>query len=295
MEGQSPRRSGRGTSGEEEVSDHVIYAELLVQGCTAELYVNGVPLRRRRSGGAPLPGSSAGPFASIPVQQYLVPGDNRIEILIEPGPTPRRAREPESSMRRMPGAAAVARVVRFEEGAFVDSENGEILAEVKWEGAADEDEAFPKSAGVTAALGARSGRWSWQDAPPITLDDATGAEIAHVLGTVAQAFERGDPAPVLALLKTRFDEGIRAYPRNDSETLTKELSNYVRDAAADKWKVRSLDPGAFDFRLCAGDRLVELVDRDWQPSLRFEVPEEDEPYGYPMMLARIDGRLAVVR
>ncbi|MFT3764621.1 MAG: hypothetical protein QM820_03750 [Minicystis sp.] len=268
------------------MSEHVIHAELFVRGCTAELYVNGIPLRRNVW--------PVKPFVSIPVHQYLVPGDNRIELLVEPGPTPSRAREA-AVMRRMPGAAAAARLVRYEEGEFTDVEYGEQLAEVAWEGEADTDEVFAKSLGATAGLGERSGRWSWQDAAPIVLDDATRAEIAHVLGTIAQAFERGDPGPVLSLLKVRFEEGIRAYPVNDEATLTKELTAYVHEVANEGWKVRRLEPEAFSFRLCAGDRLVELVDKDWLPSLRFFAPDDEEPYGYALMLARIEGRLVVVR
>jgi len=271
-----------------ESAESVIHAELAVRGgCKAEVYLNGIPLRRQISPEAP--------FVSIPVHQYLVGGDNRLELLVEPGPTPRRARMPEERLRRMPGASAVARLVRYEEGDFADVENhGELLTEITWQGEADSDEAFPKSLGATAGLGARA-RWSWQDAPPLTLDEGTLAEIAHVLGTLAQSFERGEAGPVLSLLKVRFDEGMRAYPVNDVETLTRELTAYVREVATEGWRVRPLDPEAFDFRLCAGDRLVELVDRDWLPSLRFFAPDEPEPYGYALMLARVDGRLAVVR
>ena len=254
--------------------------------CTAELYVNGIPLRRNVW--------PEKPFVSIPVHQYLVPGDNRLELLVEPGETPARAREA-AVMARKPGAAAAARLVRYEEGDFTDAENGEILAEIGWEGQADADEVFAKSLGTTVALGSRSGRWSFQDAPPLTLDDATQAEIWHVLATIAQAFERGDPGPVLSLLEVRFAEGIRAYPVNDEATLAKELTAYVHEVANEGWKVRPLNPEAFSFRLCAGDRLVELVDEDWMPSLRFFAPDDEEAYGYSLMLARIDGRLVVVR
>lgn len=268
------------------MSEHVIHAEIELTRCTAELYVNGIPLRRKSH-----PGDR---FASLAAHQYLIGGDNRLELLVEPGPTPSRARAVEERTRAMPGSAAIARIVRYEAGGFANHEEGEVLAEVKWEGEADTREAFPKSAGATVALGSRS-RWSWQDAPPLTLDEATRAEIEGVLSTVSRCFEQGDPAPLLRLLAPRFDEGIRAYPVNDRETLTRELSAYVNEVAHDGWKVRPLDPEGFDFRLCAGDRMVELVDRDWLPSLRFFAPDEPEPYGYVMFLARIDGRLAIVR
>ena len=65
--------------------------------------------------------------------------------------------------------------------------------------------------------------------------------------------------------------------------------------ATEGWQVLPLEPEAFDLRLCAGGRLVEAVNRDWLPSVRFLAPDEEEPYGYPMLLGRIGAELAVVR
>jgi hypothetical protein len=268
------------------VTEHVIYAELHVRGCTAELYLNGIPLRRNVS--------PVQPFSAIPVHQYLIPGTNELEVVIEPGPTPSRARRG-STMKAAVGASAVARLVRYEEGQFTDSEEGERLVEIRWEGATDTQEVFPKSVAKQVALGARSGRWCWQDAPPLVLDEATHAEIEGVLGTVARGFARGDAKPVLELLEPRFNEGIRAYPVNDAATLTAELTDYVREVANEGWIVHPMRREEHDFRLVAGERMVELVNRDWRPTLRFKAPEDEEDVPYAMMLARIDGRLKVVR
>jgi hypothetical protein len=281
-----------------------IYAELHVRLCTAELYLNGIPVLRNIS--------PALPFSSIPVHQFLVPGANWLEVVVEPGPTPSRARDGESR-RVAAGASVVARLVRCEEAPFTMDEpsapppapapvEGEKLAEITWNGDPFEITTFPRILAVERDLGPQAGRWSWQDAPPLCLDDATRAEIASVLATVAGAFEGGRSSGALDLLQTRFAEDARAYPVHDPRTLKAELVSSIRRAANEGWSVRPLDPARQDFRLCAGGRLVELVDRDWLPSLRFysgatmgDEPAPDGEIPYAMMLARIAGRLVVVR
>jgi hypothetical protein len=275
------------------VSKTAIYAELHVRLCTAELYLNGIPVLRSLS--------PARPFSSIPVQQYLVPGVNWLEAVVEPGPTPSRARDGETR-RVAGGASVVARLVRCEEAPFDASEEGEKLAEITWSGDPHETSTFPRILAADKDLGPQAGRWSWQDAPPLTLDDATRAEIAGVLGTVAAAFESGRSSGALDLLQVRFADDARAYPVHDPRTLKAELVSSIRRASNEGWSVRPLDPARHDFRLCAGGRLVELVDRDWLPSLRFysgatmgDEPAPDDEIPYAMMLARIGGRLVVVR
>ncbi len=275
------------------MSKHIVYAELHVHGCTAELYLNGIPLRRCAS--------PASPSASIPVHEYLVPGANALEVVVEPGPTPSAARTTRTAAPPA-GASVTARLVQREAQSFGDGLDGEELAALAWNGPANEAVEFPLALHVEKDLGPRAGRWAWQDAPALVLDDATRAEIAAVVATVADAFESGRPAKAVDLLEVRFAEHARAYPDHDPRTPRSELSSSVRRAANEGWSVRALDAAAHDFRLCAGGRLVEIVDEDWAPSLRFapggtvaDEPVDEEEIPVPMLLGRIDGRLCVVR
>jgi hypothetical protein len=267
------------------VTETVIHAELAVRACTAELYLNGIRLRRQVA--------PERPYVSIPVRQYLVPGSNHLEMVVEPGQMPSQARQGKEKTAK-PGASAVARLTRYEEGQIAFAKNGEKLIEIRWQGSADE-ETFPKILGAESSLGPVHGRWSWQDAPPLCLDEATRTEIADVLATVARAFERGDPAPMIDLLAVRFVDVVRAYPANALSALNEDLAHWVRTFGSKGWKVLPLAPEQHDFRLCAGNRLVEVVDRDGLPSLRLKPPDEEEPHPYAMLLARIDGRLVPVR
>ncbi len=230
-----------------------------------------------------------------------MPGINALELVVEPGPTPSIARAPWKN-RVAAGASATARLVRREAHGFGEPPRDEELASLTWKGDPRAPTAFPAILHVEEDLGPLSGRWSWQDAPPLTLDDATRAEIAAVLATVANAFESGRPSEALDLLQVRFADHARAYPEDNPRTPRAEMSSSIRRAASEGWSVCRLEPSAHDFRLCAGGRLVEIVDRSWLPSLRFasgatvgDEPMSEEEIPFPMMLARIDGRLCVVR
>lgn len=76
---------------------------------------------------------------------------------------------------------------------------------------------------------------------------------------------------------------------------------YRERAAEPDWAMEPLDPERFDFRLCADGRLVEIIDKDWQATVR-SVPLDDYggPEGkgacdYPMMLGKIKGKFHILR
>ncbi|WP_437669511.1 hypothetical protein [Sorangium sp. So ce131] len=267
-------------------TDSVIYAELERRACAAELRVNGLPVAYLAR--------TAGVFGTRAAHEYLVPGKNRIELLIEPGPKPSLAR----AQRResMPaGAVATSRLVRYPAGAFIEPENGEVLAQLEWQ-STDAEELFPRVLEAEVDLGAFLGRWSWQDAPALTLDDALVAEAGAALARLAAAIRAGDLGAFWAATEVRIREAIRAYPALDEEAARTELGDFLalyRQGASEP--VFALREERHDFRLVAGGRVLQCVDDDFQPSLRLRDPEDGSPVPYPILLARIGDRLEVVR
>jgi hypothetical protein len=265
---------------------HVIYAELEVNACTAELYVNGFPLSRL----AP----ETTHFEATAAQEFLVPGDNAIEILVEPGTRPSLARTERRDLAT-PAASVTARLVRYPDGVFTEAANGEILAEINWLGR-PEVAAFPQSMSRTATLGSQHGRWSWQDAPVLVLDEQLVLEARAVLDDVARTLRSGDVDAAWRATEVRVREGLRAYPSlSEAEgraELGKVLAYYRRSADP----VRPFTPERHDFRLVARDRVLQCIDLDWSASLKLENPSDPgEVVPYALFLARIDDRLQVVR
>jgi hypothetical protein len=266
---------------------HIIYAELDVKGCTAEIYVNGLPITRLE------PDTTR--FEAIAAEEYVIPEENTLELLVEPGSRPSLART-ERRDRATPNASAVARLVRYPDGVFTEAENGEILAEIRWEGR-PESASFPQSISRPAPLERRMGlgRWAWQDAPPLTLDDALIHETRAVLDEVARAIRSRDAGTFWRATEIRVREGLRAYPAMNEEEGREELAKVLAYYGRSPDPVIPLRPERHDFRLVAGDRVLQCIDDDWTASLKLKNPDGGDPVPYPLFLSRIDGRLQVVR
>lgn len=265
---------------------HVIYAELEVHACTAELYVNGFPLSRL----AP----ETTHFEATAAHEFLVPGDNELEILVEPGTRPSLARTERRDLAT-PGATATARLVRYPDGVFTEAENGEILAEINWLGR-PEVAVFPQSMSRLAALGGGHGRWSWQDAPVLVLDEQLVLEARAVLDDVARTYRSGDVDAAWRATEIRVREGLRAYPSMSEAEGRAELAKVLAYYKRSPEPVRPFTPERHDFRLVARDRVLQCVDVDWSASLKLENPSDAGAFvPYQLFLARIDGRLQVIR
>jgi hypothetical protein len=129
----------------------------------------------------------------------------------------------------------------------------------------------------------------------MTLDDDTRQEIADFLATLHESVAAGDPEPFIDAGAVRLEEVEKAFdlkPGSKAEHVRKVT---LRDAALPWWGLQPLDPGQFDLRLCAGGRLVECIDRDFQPLLK-ENPDDDGGVRlYDMLLAKIDDQWQIVR
>lgn len=265
---------------------HVIYAELEVKACTAEIYLNGFPLSRL------VPPTTY--FEATAAEEYLISGENELEILIEPAPRPSQARIERRDLAT-PGASATARVVRYPEGAFTEPENGEILAEVNWLGR-PEVAVFPQSIARTFGLGSRSARWAWQDAPPLVLDEPLVLEARATLDEVARALRNGSVDAFWKATRVRTREGMQAYPAIREDEARAELETLLAYYRQFPDPVLPFRPERHDFRLVARDRVLHCVDDDGSASLRLKNPEDEgDIVPYPLFLARIGERLEVVR
>lgn len=263
-----------------------IYLHVDARGTRAEAELNGFPLLRATL--APEDGAEAA------VQQFLVPGENEIVLRVEPGSRPSLAAGERRALSR-PGALAVAQLVRYPDGALLYPENGTVLAEVAWSPAGDEAEVFPIERRVTVNLGAAFGRWAWQDAPALALDEATVAEARGVLEALGRAMFLGPAAEYKRLLAISAGEALRAYPawnHADQDAYLDRLAASYQRAPDPGFR---LDPDRHDFRLVAGGRVIQCVDDDFRGSLRIPRPDGGREMRSCVYLARVGGALRVVR
>lgn len=264
----------------------MIHAELMVKNCTAELYLNDIPLKRLNP--------SEQQFISIPAHQFLVPGTNILELVVNPGLTPSLARIGNVELP-VTGIVAEARVMRYVEGMYTGDPAAEKLAEVVWRPGITERERFPKIVRVQFDCGAAFGRWAWQDAQEIDLKRDMPA-IAELVRMVHEAFRTGVAAPVLERGALRLSEGAHAYPVRSIESLrTRQAAYFERNVKQEGWAVEPLDPPQADYRLCAGGRMVEIIDKNWQPTIRSKPVKSGDVFPFPMFLSKINRKFVIIR
>lgn len=262
----------------------MIHAELKVRGCIAELYINDIPLKRLDS--------TEQNFISIPVNQYVRIQKNVLTVVVFPGPTPARCRESQG-IHEVKGASAQGRLVTYNEGDFTGGDAGEVSCEVKWEGS-------PQPAQVPIVLSSEGsklrsfGSWSWETAPPLSLqNDKT--EILSNVQKIHALFRDGNGTELLKLMRTYIDETVRAFPVWSPADLEGSITTSVGRNPTRENGIEELHPDKFSFRLCADGRLVECIDENWLPIIRSKPQADGWFYPFPIFLGRTPNGLQILR
>lgn len=276
--------------------------ECEAEGCVVELYLNDQPVERRGEG------RGLGKFYNGQCNHELVPGENELTLVISPGPTPastlrarpeRPGRARRLSIRRneepKPGKAT-CKLTRYLEHEVIGSPAGELLLELSWELEPTAERHWPQVVSATVELGELWGRWAWQDAEPLTLDEQTRAEVKLFLEDLHAALSNKDLDPLIERSRSRVAEISRAYelPAGQKEEEVRKNAAFFQEQEG--WGMAPLDWEQADLRLCGRRRLIECVAQDGMSLLR-ELPrgEHGVVNSWPLFLAKIDGRLEIVR
>ena len=180
----------------------MIHAELKIDSCPAELWLNDIPIK----GLTPKLAHNI----SVPAHLYLLDGANTLEIVVNPGPTPsigRRLRQDAT-----PAGAATARVAAYQAGQFTGDPAAPVLLETSWNASGAEPGAFPQIAQTANDLGSMFGPWHWERADSLQSDSANISGAAAVLETLRDSLAAGDPDVLLRLGYRRFKNASDAYP-----------------------------------------------------------------------------------
>lgn len=269
---------------------YVLLAE--AEGVEAEFFVNDVPIVRRSGEGAMTDYSG-------PCNQDLVPGWNVITAVIGPGSTPSSTLRGSPARRQatLDKARVQVRLMRYPEGAVSGAPGGDLLAQLEWE-APDlaRPITLPRVVSAGVDLGPLGGRWRWQDATPLTLDEATVREVTTFLETLHGLLSKKDLARFLALTQARLSDVERAYKRRSGEKAAEVLNAVKDEVQKAEWGMLPLEPEAWDLRLVGSNRLVDCVRRDGAPILR-EKPRAPTNISveWPARVAKLDGVWHVVR
>lgn len=264
-----------------------ICLEAVVEGCDAEVYLNGIPLGRIFGDGL------RNDEIALTVNDCIVDGPNHLEVLIDPGERPSRARLPGES-RETAGVQVRARLAEYEPGAGLDG-SGRTLGAVVYEGDEGERPRPMSLAGTVILASPYPAPWAWQRAEVLTMSGALVGEATRFVEHVWAAMAQRDIAGQNALSELNVREGCVAFG-SDFRRTRADHNAMLGDIFGDPgFAMRPLAYEDFDFRLVAGGRLVHCVGVDWDPVVRSEPDGEGTVLRVPLLLGRVEGRLAWLR
>ena len=262
--------------------------EAAVAGCEAEVYVNDIPLGRIGGELSPLPDRFG-----MTVSDYVVNGPNRIELVLFPGERPSLARAPQGN-KDTAGVMAWIRLAEYDAGVAI-GDGGYTLHELFYDGDQGEQPAPVVVGDVVGVTSQFSTPWAWERAEPLVMSGALIGEATRFVEDLWHVMSTRDVAGQNALSELNVREGCTAYGSDYRQTRA-EHNAMLGDIFGDPtFAMRALAHETFDFRLCANNRLVECVGRDWKPVVVSAPDAGGTVMRVPLFLGRINGRLAWLR
>ncbi len=259
--------------------------ELAAGGCAVEVHLNGMPLAAL---------GPAGGSTSLAVHEYTLAGRNELTLVIGPA-------APGSTAASQPRIAigptwARARLVLVRHGQSPADPGARVLGEAEWattEGRSYDAQSTHKR---EVDLPVNFPRWRWLDAPPIGVTVPVQRSILEFLQQLAVELGRGNPEPLIAASKLRFDELAIAY-QGDVNLAVQRFRDRLQGLYAAK-ALKVLPPVAAELvlRPLVDGRLIECLAPTGGPALRTsnEAPDLGDQ-AWPIRLAMVEGRIYVLR
>jgi hypothetical protein len=265
--------------------ERLMVLQLESGGCAVEVLLNGMPV------------ASLGPLGGrvgVAVHEYTLAGKNQLALVIcPPPPGPAAPAQPRVAI----GATwARARLVLLRKGQGAADANARVLASVEW--ATEEGKSYeaPTTQNAEIDLPVAFPRWRWLDAPVINLTPPVLRQVLEFVQQQALELSRGNPEPMLAAAKLRFDELALAYQHTAAQGVQR-FRDHLQRLYADK-ALKIVPPTAEELvlRPVLGGRLVECLSPLGGPVLR---TQNEDPalanHSWPLRLAMVEGKIYVLR
>ncbi|GEM_PF-2500277 len=264
--------------------------ECTASGVNAEFYLNDIPIIRR--------GPELGRSYGGPCNQYLIDGVNELSAILVPGDSPSESLHSKGGRQRIKleeEAFVKAELSIYPFGAVMGGPAKKVLMSIDWKLEANQWMVFQKAIGARMDLGKLFGEWEWQKAPRIELNEETVKEIHKFIEDLHLSLAAGDPDLFLELGEPRLKDLEKAFdsPPGEKEELIRKVT--LDDAEQDWWGMEDINPDDYDLRLCAHDKMVEIINKKWKPILQ-ESPDLEGGVGtYSMTISKLDDQWKIVR
>jgi len=265
--------------------DRLLVLDLESGGCAAEVAINGMPVAAL---------GITGGRAVLAVHEYTLGGRNTLSLTVGAPP----AGQPVQPQPRVAVGPTWARtrLVLIRQGQSPGDPNARVLGSVEWAAVEGKTWEAPSTHMREVELPVTFPRWRWLDAPPVAPGTDVHRQVLEFLQELAVELGHGNPEPMVAAAKLRFDELALAYQRNVAEVVQRFRDHLQWLYAAKALKV--VPPAAEDvvLRPIVEGRLVECLTPAGGPALRTrnEAPGLGD-HAWPVRLALVDARIYVLR
>ena len=270
------------------MSQQMVILHLNTCGVVAEAWLNGIPVTRVEPNGY---------LNDVrPVHEYLLPGENRVVLLVQPGLNPSEPMATGAPFTPPPGGFATLQIKQGPRGVFPDDPQVRTLASVEWRPVDATPIAPPVMLKTSLIISHSWPRWSWLDGSNLTLSGEVTDRVHTLLKLIIEGMQQGDPSRYLRAAETRFTELAHAYGLPETETRGNFMEQYTRLSAEPGFRIADLNRDKMALRLCAGGKVIDCLDTSFEPLVR-AVPREDgtTPVRYNMKLAMFGQQMRVIR
>lgn len=261
--------------------------EAVVVGCSAEVYLNDIPLARMQH-------DLGHDRFGMSVNHLVCAGRNTLELLVGGGDRPSTARRAAGAHSTL-GMRAELRLVRHAPGAVIGRADPlETLYAGRFEGDG-RDAPFPHSLRGECIAQPVFPSWSWEHAERLRLDDRLAREVVEVLAEYRAILLARDLDREREFSQLLHDEVCLAYG-SDAAVSRAGLDQVLREEwGRPDWGVDAIEATELDLRLCCDGRLVQCIRPDWDDAIRATPGVDGGRMSVPMMLGRLGGRLRRIR
>jgi len=264
--------------------ERLMVIKLDAAGCTAEAWLNGLPVARV----TPL-----APHAAVSVHEAALAGANRLELVIGPDDgTLAAAALLETAPHPM---AAQVHLLLPRVNSWIDEAQARTLARLDWSCAAGEPLKLPVRRLMDADLPIRFPRWRWLDAPVAHVTPGLAREVHDFVAGLARDLARGQTESFMAATRLRTEELATAYQRSP-ETEALRLRDWLDQMYASSCLVwQPLAPEELQLRPLAGGRLLECLGSGGRAALTTVPDKSGNTLALPLKLSVVEGAFYVLR
>ena len=264
--------------------DRLMLIKLVGQGCTAEAWLNGLPMARV----TPLAREVA-----VPVHEAALAGSNLLELVVGPDSGAANAA---ALLQTAPHAmAAQLHLLLPRIGSAVDEGQARTLARLEWACAQGEPLTLPAQRREQADLAIRLPRWRWLDAPVLQPSPALAQRTHAFVTGLARDLARGQTDSFMTATRLRTEELALAYQRSP-ESEAARLREWLEQMYASSRLVwQPLAREEMCLRPLAGGRLLECLGGDGRAALTTLPDKAGSSLALPLKLSVVEGRFYVLR